>query len=227
MQRAPRGPLHIATAHHHWPAFTPPHWPGIRPPLTGLSGFNRRHSNVTSFHTASSATSHADPPRPLWQPVCPPRRGAGDAVRSDFHAYTLLPGFSIGFQAATLGRSRSTIATYRRHAREAALTNPTIPSLILAQLNALRADDGLQMAQLRGRAQLSHYALLVICEFRERGLSRRQIAAEFRCSPGTVAQALQFRNRSYDALSGLRRLSAVQERPPGQFRTASPLGGCN
>ena len=34
MQRAPRGPLHIATAHHHWPAFTPAHWPGIRPPLT-------------------------------------------------------------------------------------------------------------------------------------------------------------------------------------------------
>ena len=41
-----RDPLHIATAHHHWPAFTPPHWPaftpphwpGNRPPLTTERG---------------------------------------------------------------------------------------------------------------------------------------------------------------------------------------------
>ena len=39
-----RGPLHIATAHHHWPTFTPPHWPEIQPALTetALEQINRQ-----------------------------------------------------------------------------------------------------------------------------------------------------------------------------------------
>ena len=172
---------------------------------------------MSSFHTIPSAQLSDDQLRQLWQPVSPPRRGADEAARANFHAYMLLPGFSIAFHVATLGKSRSSIATYRRQAQEAASRNPAIGTLILAKLSALTANDGLQMARLRGRAQLPHYALLAICEFRERGLSRRQIASDFRCSPGTVAHALQFRNRSYDPLSGERRLTNAQQQPPRQF----------
>ena len=177
---------------------------------------------MSSLHTIPSAQPSDDQLRPLWQPVSPPRRGADEAARADFDSYMLLPGFSIGFHAATLGRSRSSIATYMRQAREAELGNPAIGSLVLNKLSELNAQDGLQMARLRGRAQLPHYALLAICEFRERGISRRQIAADFRCSPGTVARALQFRNRSYEPLSGARRLTRAQQRPPKQYTAPMP-----
>ena len=154
----------------------------------------------------------------LWQPVRPPTRGASEASRADFYAYMLMPGLSIAFHAATLGRSRSSIATYRHQAQQAATRNPDIATKVLAQLSALNADAGLQMARLRGTAQLPHFSILAICEFRERGLSRRQIASDFRCSLGTVAHALQFRNRSYEPLSGARRLTTAQQRPPRQFK---------
>ena len=87
-----------------------------------------------------------------------------------------------------------------------------------AALGALNAETGLQMARLRGRAQLPHWSLLAICEFRERGFSRRLIASDFRCSLGTVAHALQFRNQSYEPLSGARRLTKGQQRPPRQIK---------
>lgn len=158
----------------------------------------------------------------LWQPVSPPKRGANVKTKASFHAYMLTPGLSVAFHAATLGRSRSSISTYRRQAQAAATHNPDIAALVLLQLGALDADAGLEMARLRGRAQLPHFSLLAICEFRERGLSRRQIASDFRCSPGTVAHALQFRNRSYEALSGARRLTTAQQRPPKQFTALIP-----
>ena len=154
----------------------------------------------------------------LWQPVRPPTRGASEASRADFYAFMLLPGLTIAFHAATLGRSRSSIATYRHQAQEAAARNPAIAARVLSQLSALDAEAGLEMAQRRGAAQLPHWSLLAMCEFRERGLSRRQIASDFRCSPGTVAHALQFRNRSYEPLSGARRLTPPQQRPPKQFK---------
>lgn len=174
-------------------------------------------SHTDSPSNRSDATSAV-----LWQPVRPPKRGAGEASRADFNAFMLIPGLSVAFHAATLGRSRSSISTYRRQAQEAATRNLDIAALILAQLSALNAEAGLEMARLRGRAQLPHFSLLAICEFRERGLSRRQIASDFRCSPGTVAHALQFRNRSYEPLSGERRLTTAQQRPPKQFATLMP-----
>ena len=177
---------------------------------------------MSSFHTVPSSKSPDDAEQPLWQPISPPSRGAGEGDRANFHAYMLMPGFSMAFHAATLGRSRSSIATYRRQAQEAALAYPAVTLLVLSKLGALTVYDGLQMAQCRGKAQLPHWSLLAMCEFRERGHSRREIAAAFRCSPGTVAHALQFRNRSYEPLSGARRLTAVQRRPPGQFTERMP-----
>ncbi len=177
---------------------------------------------MNSFHTVSSVQSIADPVRPLWQPVSPPGRGADEAARASFHAYMLLPGFSIAFHAATLRRSRTSISNYKFQAREAASRNPTIGTLMLVQLGAITANDGLQMARLRSKAQLPHFSLLSICEFRDRGFSRRQIASDFRCSIGTVAHALQFRNRSYEPLSGARRLTTAQQQPPRQFTALMP-----
>lgn len=158
----------------------------------------------------------------LWQPVIPPKRGASDTAKAAFHAYMRIPGLSVAFHAATLGRSRSSIATYKHQAQEAATRNPDIAAKVLAQLGALDADAGLEMARLRGRAQLPHFSILSICEFRERGFSRRQIASDFRCSLGTVAHSLQFRNRSYEPLSGNRRLTPAQQRPPKQFTALMP-----
>ena len=173
---------------------------------------------MSSFHTDSPPICSDGANTTPWQPVRPPKRGASEASRADFYAFMLLPGLTIAFHAATLGRSRSSIATYRRQAQEAAMRNPDIAAKVLAQLGALNADAGLQMAQCRGAAQLPHWSLLAICEFRERGFSRRQIASDFRCSLGTVAHALQFRNRSYEPLSGARRLTTAQQRPPRQFK---------
>ena len=173
---------------------------------------------MTNSHTASPPICSNASSTILWQPVRPPTRGANEASRADFYAFMLLPGLTIAFHAATLGRSRSSIATYRRQAQEASMRNPDIADRVFAQLGSLDANAGLQMAQCRGAAQLPHWSLLAICEFRERGISRRQIASDFRCSLGTVAHTLQFRNRSYEPLSGARRLTKGQQRPPRQFK---------
>ena len=178
----------------------------------------RKATLMTNSHTDLPPICSGTSTTGLWQPVRPPRRGASDAAKAAFQAYMLVPGLSVSFHAATLGRSRSSIATYRRQAQKASMRNPDIADRVFAQLGSLDANAGLQMAQCRGAAQLPHWSLLAICEFRERGFSRRQIALDFRCSLGTVAHALQFRNRSYEPLSGARRLTKGQQRPPKQFK---------
>lgn len=160
--------------------------------------------------------SEAAPADFLWQPVRPPRRGASEEMHIAFYAFMLLPGFSLAFHAATLGRSRTSIATYRTRARQAALDSPRLKEMIDAQLSALRPEHGVQMARLRGRAQLPHFSLLAIAEYRARGLSRRELATAFCCSSGTIANCLQWKNQAYDAMSGERRLSAAQMAPPGR-----------
>ena len=172
---------------------------------------------LTSSHTETSQTGEIRSTETQWQPVRPPRRGASDELLTAFHAHILQPGFSIAFHAATLGRSRTSIATYRARARQAELDSPAVREAINAALSSLRPEHGLQMAQCRGKAQLPHWSLLAIAEYRERGFSRRELAAMFCCSLGTVAHALQFRNRSYEPLSGARRLTKGQQRPPRQF----------
>lgn len=61
---------------------------------------------------------------------------------------------SLALNAATLKRSRASIATYRNRAEKAALDNPAVSGLVRAHLAALKPENGLQMAQARGRAQL-------------------------------------------------------------------------
>ena len=129
----------------------------------------------------------------------------------------LFPGLSISFYAAVLGRSRSSVAAYRAAAIEAARSNPTIAVAVNAAVRGMRAEHGLQMARLRGSAQLPSWSRLAICEFRKRGFSRREIAAAFGCSLGTVANVLQGRGVSYAVFSGERRLTRAQHNPPGRW----------
>ena len=166
---------------------------------------------MTNSHTerrlkAESAT---------WQPIRPPKRGQS---RTAFHVYILLPGFSLAFHAETLGRSRTSIATYRAAAIKAARSDRSILAAVDAAVWAMRAEDGLQMARLRGKAQLPSWSRLAIGEYRKRGVSRRDIATAFRCSTGTVANVLQGKGTAYALFSGERRLSHAQRDPPGRWQ---------
>ena len=155
-----------------------------------------------------------------WQPVRPPKRGQS---RTAFHAYMLLPGFSLAFHAAVLGRSLTSIATYRAAAIKAARSDPAITAAVHAAIVKLSHLDGLQMARLRGKAQLPSWSRLAIGEYRKRGLSRREIAVAFRCSPGTVANVLQGKGKTYGLFSGERRLTHAQQYPSGRWKNKRRL----
>jgi len=154
-----------------------------------------------------------------WQLVRPPKRGQN---RTAFNAFMLLPGLSVSFYAAALGRSRSSVATYRAAAMEAARSNPAIMAAVDATVWSMRAEHGLQMAKVRGSAQLTAWSRLAIFEYRRRGFSRREIAAAFRCSPGTVANILQGKGTAYALFSGERRLTPSQLCPSGRWHAGKP-----
>lgn len=156
-----------------------------------------------------------------WQPVPLPKRGQ---PRAAFHAYMLMPGFSLAFHAVTLRRSRSSIMAYRTAAIEAARANEAIATVMDTLIREMKAEHGLQMARQRGSSQLPYWSRLAICEYRKRGVSRSEIAAAFRCSPGTVANILQGRGRSYGTLSGTRKLTPAQRCPPGQWKPGKSRG---
>lgn len=165
---------------------------------------------MTSSHAKLTPTID----RGTWQPIRVPARGQD---RTAFHAFVLLPGLSISFLAAVLERSRSSVSAYRRAARKAAQTDPTISKTVEAAIWAMRAEHGIQMAQLRGTSQLPSWSRLAIGEFRKRGWTRKRIAAEFRCSISTVDNVLSGNGVSYAPFSGQRRLTAAQQRPSGQW----------
>ena len=156
----------------------------------------------------------------LWQPVMPPKRGED---RTAFHAFVLLPGMSQSFLAEVLGRTRSSITVYRAAAMEASRSDASIMRAVDAAVHALRAEHGLQMARLRGKAQLPSWSRLAIGEYRRRGFSRREIANAFRCSHGTVANVLQGKGTAYALFSGERRLTHAQQHPPNKYRLRSGI----
>ena len=133
-----------------------------------------------------------------------------------FSAYMLLPGFSIGFHASVLGRSRSAIRTYLADAQAAAQVDPAIQVLAANAIAAIRPEDGLEMAVQRKDAHLPYWSRLAIREFHRRGMTRLEIADAFLCSPGTVAGVLQGRSAAYKPLSGVRLLSSTQVSPPNK-----------
>lgn len=167
---------------------------------------------MTSSHSEKLLRIECEP----WRPIRPPKRGED---RTAFNAFMLLPGMSLSFYAAALGRSRSTVATYRAAAIEAARSHPAIMAAVDAAVWAMRAEHGLQMARVRGKAQLPAWSRLAIGEYRKRGFSRREIAAAFRCAPGTVANVLQGKGTAYTLFSGERRLTHAQRNPPNKWAT--------
>ena len=165
---------------------------------------------MTNSHTERTRRVDGEP----WQPVQLPRRGDD---RTKFHAFMLMPGLSLSFYAAVLDRSLSSVATYRAAAIGAAGSDPAIMAAVRSAVGALRAEHGLQMARVRGGAQLPAWSRLAIREYRKRGFSRCEIGAAFRCSPGTVANVLQGKGTAYAPFSGERRLTDFQRDPPGKW----------
>ena len=165
--------------------------------------------------------SHSEKPLKIegdqWRPVNPPGRGED---RTAFHAFMLLPGFSISFYSAVLSRSRSSIANYRAAAIKAARLDLAIVEFVNSAVCAISAEDGLEMARQRGKAQLPSWSRLAMREFSKRGFTHREIAAAFRCSPGTAANVLQGKGTSYALFSGARRLTHAQRNPPGKWRSS-------
>jgi len=147
----------------------------------------------------------------------PPRRSDHESDRCTFHAYMMLPGLSDAFHSATLNRSLSSVATYRSNAKRASGTDPAVLVIRGEMLATMRAEDGLAMAQLRGRSQMPYWSRLAICEYRKRGYSRRDIASAFRCSLGTVANILRGSGTGYGILSGERQLTGSQQCPRGKW----------
>ncbi len=160
-----------------------------------------------------------------WQPVPPPARGETDAAMLiAFHSYILQPGFSLAFHAVTLNRSLTSIATYRAKALQAAQANPGILGMVRARVQAISAEDGLRMAQIRRPAQLCHWSRIAIIHFRKHGLSRRELAVAFETSLSTISNVLQGKGQSYQPFSGERLLTSPQEAPSGSWgRTCARL----
>lgn len=150
-----------------------------------------------------------------WQPVPLPKHGED---RTAFHAFMLLPGLSISFYTAILGRSRSSVSSYRAAAIEAARSDPMVMTIMHATIQGIRAEHGLQMAQLRGKGQLPSWSRLAIGEYSKRGHSRGEIALAFQCSRSTVANVLQGKGTAYSLFSGSRRLTRSQQDPPGKWQ---------
>lgn len=173
------------------------------------------------IEVVSASSSHAFSPETVpstWWPVAPPGRGECSTA---FHAYMLLPGFSVAYHAETLSRSRSMVSLSRKRASEAAQRNPALPLLVRDMVGALTPADGVQMARLRGRAHLPYWSRLAICEWRKSGVPRKRIAETFNCSLSTVGNVLAGGAGGYEAMSGLRRLTQAQLNPPGKFLSSS------
>lgn len=164
----------------------------------------------TSSHTQFGQIAVSD-----WTPEMPPKHGE---PRNTFHAYMLLQGFSIAFHAASLGRSRTMISNYQREAQAAAKDDPSILTMVREMICSISPADGVRMAQLRGSSHLPYWSRLAISEWCKRRASRQQIANAFHCSTSTVSNVLAGNGRGYDALSGVRKLTASQRSPPGMIR---------
>ncbi len=165
---------------------------------------------MTNFHSEKPTLESSK----RWQPAKIPRRGQ---CRRAFHSFMLIPGLSGSFYSATLNRSRSSVWSYRAEALRAAKLDQTILHDVKQLVAEIRPEDGLAMAQVRGRAQLPSWSKMAICEYQKRGYSRCEIAAAFRCSQSTVANVLQGKRSAYDLFSGVRRLTPQQKEPSGKW----------
>lgn len=152
-----------------------------------------------------------------WLQFSPAMQDAAAAGSRAFLAYMLVPGFTIGFHAATLSRSRSSVRGYILAGNKALAEEPLLVRLVADLARAIRPEDGLAMANARGAAQLPHWSRLAMREYHRRGWTRAELAERFRCSAATVALVLQGKGVAFAAMSGARRLTISQKSPPNQF----------
>ena len=131
--------------------------------------------------------------------------------------YLITPGFSRSYHQQVLGVSDTTIAKYIRWSRQLAEKDGDILDAVRANAASITAQDGLKMAQRRRRAHMPWWSRLAIAEFVERLEVTTEVASLFCCSPRTVQLALKTSPIAYDLLTGERRPSRTQSRPPGMW----------
>lgn len=131
--------------------------------------------------------------------------------------YLQTPGFSRSYHQQVLGVSDTTVAKYIRWSRQLAEKDGDILDAALANAASITAEDGLRMAQRRRRAHMPWWSRLAIAEFVERLGDKTEVASLFCCSPRTVQLALKRSPIAYDLLTGERRPSRTQARPPGMW----------
>lgn len=128
--------------------------------------------------------------------------------------YLLTPGFSSAYHRQVLGVSNATLWKYGQWARELSQHNDSISASVIENVGSITRDDGLLMAHRRGRAQLIFWSRLAVCEFLQIHGSATAVAKMFGCSTRNIYNVHATRCLSYDALSGERKLSSTQIRPP-------------
>ena len=148
-----------------------------------------------------------------------PCRRRRPARSRDLAVYLLTPGFSRAYHQNALGVSDTTIDKYVQWSRELALGDPTLLDSVSENAASITPEDGLMIAQRRGRAHLPWWSRLAIAEFRHRLGSTGEVAALFNCSRRTVQLVLKTCPIAYDPFSGERRLSRTQASPPGMWRS--------
>lgn len=131
--------------------------------------------------------------------------------------YLLTPGFSRSYHQQVLGVSDTTIAKYMSWSRKLAEEDVELLDAARANAASITAEDGLKMAQRRRRAHMPWWARLAIAEFVDRLKNTTDVASLFCCSRRTVQLVLKNRPIAYDVLTGERRLSLTQTKPPGRW----------
>ena len=131
--------------------------------------------------------------------------------------YFSTPGLSRAYHANVLGASDTTIAKYVDWSEARARTESLIFNLVQENASSITPEDGLKMAQRRGRAHLPWWSRLAIAEYAQSLGDTGEVARLFNCSRRTVQFALKRWPVAYDPLTGERRLSHTQASPPGRW----------
>lgn len=131
--------------------------------------------------------------------------------------YLMTPGFSRSYHQQVLGVSDTTIAKYMSWSRELAEGDGEILAAARANAASITAEDGLKMAQLRGRTHMPWWSRLAIAEYAHRLGDTAEVARLFNCSRRTVQLVTKARPLAYDLFTGERKLSSTQSAPPGMW----------
>lgn len=147
----------------------------------------------------------------------PATRARRNLYSRELAIYLMTPGFSVAYHAHALDLSTTTINKHLAWSRQLVGADPTIADDIVMNAASITPEDGLKMAQRRGPAHLPWWSRLSIAEFATH-LTTSDVASLFRCSRRTVQLVLTRGVLSYDAFTGIRRLSSSQVSPPGKWQ---------